>query len=132
MQTGTGLNPGIKGNAQAKVHDGNTALAMGSGEIEVFATPAMVALMEEAAVQCVKGSLGEGETSVGVRMEISHIAATPVGMGVRAEAVLQRVDGRRLFFQVVAFDEKEKIGEGEHERFVVQRDRFLSKVQSKK
>ncbi len=119
------------GKAEKRVDAGNTAVAMGSGEIPVFATPAMVALMEEAAVTCVKAQLGPDETSVGIRLEVAHTAATPVGMIVRAEAVLKEIDGRRLIFHVTAFDEREKIGEGRHERFVVKKERFLSKVQEK-
>jgi len=125
------LQIGATGKAEKKVDAGNTALTMGSGEIEVFATPAMVALMEEAAVKCVKALLGPEETSVGIRMDISHSAATPLGMAVRAEAVLQQVEGRKLTFQVTAFDSREKIGEGQHERFVVNKERFLSKVREK-
>lgn len=131
MSDGASLAPGIKGTAETSVTALNTAVTMGSGEVEVFATPALVALMEAAAVQCVRGHLGPGETSVGTRLEISHMAATPRDMAVRAEAVLHAVEGRRLIFQVAAFDEREKIGEGRHERVVVQRDRFVTKVQAK-
>ncbi len=125
--------PGIgsMGRAEVKVHEGNTAINMGSGEIKVFATPAMVALMEQAAVRCVKDRLEPDETSVGIRMEVSHTAATPMGMTVRAEAVLKEMEGRRLTFHVIAFDEREKIGEGRHERFVVKSERFVSKVREK-
>ncbi|GLI34595.1 thioesterase family protein [Desulforhabdus amnigena] len=132
MTSQANLEPGMKGTSSGMVDAHNTAIAMGSGEVEVFATPAVVALMEAAAVQCLKGRLAAGETSVGVRMELSHIAATPVGMQVRAEASLEKIDGRRLFFRVTAYDEVEKIGEGEHERFIVQKDRFFSRVLGKK
>lgn len=128
MQDEKKLQPGITGTSRTSVHKGNTAIHMGSGELEVFATPAMTALMEEAAVGCVKAYLGPGETSVGVRLDISHIAATPVGMDVRAEATLEAVEGRKLLFRVEAFDETEKIGEGKHERVVVDRGRFLSRL----
>jgi len=131
MSSETRLEPGARAAAETEVNSGNTAATMGSGEIEVFATPAMVALMEAAAVRCVRQGLSPEETSVGTRMEVSHVAATPLGMRVRAEAVLQKVEGRRLFFQVTAFDEKEKIGEGAHERFIVQREKFLGKVRDK-
>ena len=126
------LEPGLRGVSQAVVGDHNTAATLGSGEIDVFATPAMVALMESAAVLALQGCLQLGETSVGVRLEISHVAATPVGMGVRAEAVLDRMDGRRLFFRVSAFDDREMIGEGQHERVVVQREKFLGRTEAKK
>lgn len=132
MSDKKGLEPGAKGVFEGTVTDDNTAVSMASGEIEVFATPAMVALMEAAAVQSLKGRLSEEETSVGTRLDISHLAATPKSMHVRAEATLEKIDGRRLFFKLLAFDEKEKIGEGNHERVVIQRERFLNKVLSKK
>ncbi|MFP5211960.1 MAG: thioesterase family protein [Acidobacteriota bacterium] len=125
------LEPGITGVAQSIVTESNTAVAMGSGEVEVFATPAVVALMEAAAVACLKGRLAPGETSVGTRMDMAHVAATPVGMGVRAEAELESVDGRKLVFHVCAYDEKERISEGLHERFVIQTEKFMSKVRAK-
>jgi len=125
------LQPGIKGTSRTSVDAGITALSMGSGEIEVLATPAMAALMEAAAVNCVKPYLPSNETSVGVHIETSHIAATPPGMGVRAEATLEGVEGRRLFFRVEAYDDREKIGEGRHERVIVDREKFLGKVNKK-
>jgi len=125
------LKAGMTGQAETIVQQSNMAVAMGSGEVEVFATPAMVALMEAAAVACVKPALASADTTVGVSIQTSHIAATPPGMKVKAEATLEMVDGRRLRFKVVAFDEKEKIGEGVHERVVVGRDRFLEKVRAK-
>ena len=131
MSDSAPLAPGLKGTAETSVTALNTAVALGSGEVEVFATPALVALMEAAAVQCVRGHLAPGETSVGTRLEISHMAATPRDMAVRAEAVLDAVEGRRLIFLVAAYDEREKIGEGRHERVVVQRDRFVAKIQAK-
>ena len=125
------LAPGAKGTAQAVVDSSNVASTMGSGEIEVFATPAMIALMEAAAVAALKEHLEEGETSVGIRLEVSHTAATPVGMDVRAEAEVTEIDGRRIIFQVAAFDAKEKIGDGRHERFIVKTGKFMEKVRGK-
>ncbi len=127
-----GLRTGIKGVALSKVTSEKTAINMKSGEVPVFATPAMVALMEEAAVQCVKNFLPENQTSVGIYLEIKHLAATPENMEVRAEAVLEKIDGKKLTFKVTAFDEKEKIGEGIHERFIVNKDKFLKKTESKR
>ena len=125
------LKPGLTGAAHTQVTGSNVAKEMGSGDVEVFATPAMVALMEGAAIESIKPCLKAGETSVGVRIDVSHLAATPIAMKIRAEATLEKVDGRRLFFHVAAYDDKEKIGEGNHERVIVQRDRFLAKAQAK-
>lgn len=109
----------------------NTAQAMGSGLVPVYATPALVALLEEAAVNALKPLLEAGKTSVGTRIEVSHLAATPIGMIVRAQATLSVVDGRRLVFDVVAHDEVERIAEGIHERVLVDGQRFLARVQEK-
>jgi fluoroacetyl-CoA thioesterase len=123
-----GPSIGLRGLATVRVTEGRTAQALGSGDLAVFATPAMVALMEAAAVQALSGSLAEGETTVGSRIEVSHLAATPVGMDVRAEAELTAVEGRKLIFTIVAHDERQKIGEGLHQRMIVARDRFLAKL----
>src|SRR5512137_961146 len=119
---------GVRGGATVKVTAENTALALGSGDVPVFATPALVALVEKAAVAAVAGSLDPGETTVGTWLEIAHLAATPVGAAVRAEAELVAVEGRKLTFAVVAHDGRQKIGEGRHQRMRVARDRFLSKL----
>lgn len=108
-----------------------TAEAFGSGLVPVYATPAMVGLMEQAAVDALCGRLASDETTVGIHLDIAHLAATPLGDTVRAEAVLVSVEGRRLAFTVVAFDSREKIGEGRHERMVVSRQRFLERIQNK-
>lgn len=118
----------MKYQSRVVVSECNTALKLGSGDMEVFATPAMIALMENAAMQAVAGSLPEGSTTVGTMMRSSHIKATAVGATVTAEAELIAVDGRRLTFAVKAWDEQGVIGEGEHERFVVDREWFLSKL----
>jgi fluoroacetyl-CoA thioesterase len=119
---------GARGVATAKVTAENTALALGSGDVPVFGTPALVALMEQAAVLALAGGLEPGETTVGTRLEIAHLAATPVGAAVRAEAELVAVEGRKLTFAVAAFDDRQKIGEGRHQRMRVARDRFLGKL----
>ena len=121
---------GSKGRAEKVVNSTNTAETMGSGTLAVFATPALVAMMEEAAVNAVK--LDESQTSVGISLDIKHIAATPVGMKVWAEAELIEVDKRRLVFKVEAFDEKEMIGSGIHERFIVDSAKFMAKAEAKK
>lgn len=119
---------GLKYESQTVVSSGNTALTLGSGDMAVFATPAMVALMENAAMLAVKDSLPEGSTTVGVEMQTSHVKASALGAKVTASATLVEVDGRRLTFDVKAWDEKGVIGEGRHVRFVVDRERFLSKL----
>jgi len=126
------LKVGLKATTETVVTKNNTAISMKSGDVEVFATPAMVALMEEAAVACVSSALPKDQTSVGTYLEVKHLAATPVGMKVKAEATLEQIDGKRLVFSVVAFDEKDKIGEGKHKRFIVSRSKFLEKVASKR
>lgn len=125
------LQVGIRGYSSGVVTPLNTALAMGSGDLEVYATPAMVALMEAAAVESLKGCLPPDKTSVGVKMNVSHLSATPLDASVRAEAILVRVEGRRLFFEVAAEDSDGKIGEGAHERVIVDIKKFMSRVLEK-
>ena len=122
---------GLKGLAETLVTEENTAAAMGSGLLPVFATPAMLALMEQAAASSVQPFLREGEGTVGTRLEVSHLAATPVGLTVRAESELEQVDRRRLVFTVRAWAGEELIGEGRHERFIIQNQRFLEKALAK-
>lgn len=122
---------GSKGYKETIVNKENTAAAFGSGAVEVFATPAMIALMEAAALEAIAPFLDEGQTSVGTGISSSHLAASPLGMKVWATAEVLELDRRRVVFSVRAFDEKEMIGEGEHERFIVQEEKFLSKALSK-
>ena len=126
------LTKGIQGKAETIVNEHNTAKAMGSGTLEVFATPAMVALMESAAYQSVISALEPGMGTVGTLMEIKHISATPLGMRVTAESELVEVDGRRLVFSVQASDESGLIGTGTHERFIVKDEKFMAKAESKR
>ena len=126
-----GASVGLRGESTVVVTEERTAQALGSGDLAVFGTPAMVALMEAAAVQALAGALAEGETTVGTGIEVSHLAATPVGKEVRAEAFLIGVEGRKLTFSVSAHDDRQKIGEGTHRRAIVTRDRFLAKVGEK-
>lgn len=125
------LKAGIIKEITEKVTDKNTAKTMKSGELNVYATPAMIALMEQAAYTSVADELEEGQGSVGTLMNVKHISATPVGMEVIAKSELVEIDGRRLVFQVEAFDERGKIGEGEHERFIVDNVKFQQKADSK-
>lgn len=125
------LTVGLKGRAETVVTEGNTAAAVGSGSLNVFATPMMAALMEAAAVDALAGHLEEGQSSVGTRMDLSHDSATPVGMRVRAEAELTAIEGRALTFTVTAFDEAGPIGEGTHVRFLIQVEKFMAKANGK-
>lgn len=123
---------GVSGHADAQVDNLNTAVAVGSGALPVFASPSMIALMEQAACTAIGPHLPLGTTTVGTGIAVKHLAATPLGHHIQATATLQSVDGQRLTFSVAAYDEKEKIGEGTHERFVVHAERFLQKISQKK
>lgn len=125
------LREGIEGQGETTVTSENTAKTVGSGELEVFATPAMIALMEETAYKSVAGELDAGMGSVGTCMNVKHVSATPVGMKVTCRTELREVDGRRLVFHVEARDEAGLIGEGIHERFIVQNDKFQKKADAK-
>ncbi|MBQ2374377.1 MAG: thioesterase family protein [Alistipes sp.] len=122
------IEVGLKYQSRVVVSEDNTAQTLGSGDMPVFATPAMIALMENAAMNAVASALAEGSTTVGTMMKSSHIKASTLGATITAEAELVAVDGRRLTFVVKAWDDKGVIGEGEHERFIVDRERFLSKL----
>ena len=123
---------GLKYVARTTVGADNTALAMGSGDMEVFATPAMVALMEEAAWKCVAPELEPGMGTVGTLMNVQHTSATPLSMHVTAECELTEVDNRRLVFTVKAFDEAGPIGSGTHERFIVKDEKFVAKANARR
>ena len=122
------MEKGLTYTSVLKAEKQHTALEMGSGDMHVLATPTMVALMENAAMNAVAEHLDAGATTVGTMMKSSHIKASAVGATITAEAELVAVEGRRLSFVVKAWDEKGTIGEGEHERFIVDRERFLSKL----
>ncbi len=125
------METGIKGYAETTVTEANSAKTMGSGALDVFATPAMVALMEKAAWTSVQPYLEEGQGSVGISMNITHDAPTPLGMKVRCESELTAVDGRKLTLKVEVFDEKGSIGKGVHERFIIESEKFQSKANKK-
>lgn len=125
------LTKGIVGTKELTVTKDKTAAAVGSGLLDVFATPQMIALMEATASESVAPYLDEGSTSVGTLVNVSHVAATPVGMKVRCESELTEVDGRKLTFTVKAFDECGLIGAGTHERFVVFSEKFMAKTNAK-
>ena len=125
------LNPGLKAATEIVVGTRDTAPHIGSGKIKVLATPIMVMMMEEAALNAVEGLLPQGHQTVGTRLDITHTAATPVGMRVTATAELTKVEGRKLTFHVSARDEKETIGTGTHERIIVNVARFDQRAQDK-
>ena len=125
------VSVGMKARVEAVVTQENTAVTAGSGTLPVFATPFMCALMEKAAWMAIAPGLNEGDSSVGTKLNISHLSATPVGLKVWAESEVTAVDGKRIEFKVSAGDEKGLIGEGSHERFVVTDERFLSKAAKK-
>ena len=125
------LKPGLEGHAEIVVGDQHTAPRIGSGRVRVLATPVMINLMEAAALDAVENLSPAGHQSLGTRLDVRHIAATPVGMRVRATAKLLAVDGRTLEFRVEAHDEKDLIGDGGHTRLVVNVARFDQRVQAK-
>ncbi len=122
------LVPGLTGEATTTVTHENTAASVGAGGVEVFGTPMMIALMENAAWRAVVDNLDEGDVTVGTVVHVRHLAATPVGQQVRATAELIEIEGRRLVFNVEAYDENRKIGEGQHERFIVNLERFIQRI----
>lgn len=122
------LKEGLTHTSRVKVVLENCAVTLGSGDMEVFATPAMVALMENAAMNAVAGALPEGSTTVGSEMNTTHIKPSGIGTEVSATAVLTSVEGRKLTFKVSAADQVGAIGEGVHVRYVVDREKFMSKV----
>lgn len=122
---------GLKGETRAVVTPDITARAMRSGYLDVLATPMLIALMEEASLLAVAPHLEEGMDTVGTRVDIAHLAATPLGMSIRVESELIEIDRRRLVFSVKAYDERELIGEGTHERFIINVDKFLAKCEAK-
>lgn len=122
------IEKGLTHTSVAKVSANNTAIALGSGDMPVFATPAMMALMENAAMLAVASELPEGSTTVGGHIESSHLKPSPIGAEVAATATLERVEGRKLYFNIVAHQGETVIGEGKHLRFIVDRERFMAKV----
>jgi predicted thioesterase len=126
------LHVGLNSKIETIVKEKDTAANFGSGGVEVFATPMMIGLMENAALSAVDLHLPKGYATVGTHLDVKHLAATPVGVKVYATAELVDIDGKRLVFKVEAYDEKEKIGEGMHERYIINLDKFLQKAAEKK
>lgn len=126
------LETGIRGMSSQLVTEANTAKTMGSGTLDVFATPALVALAEKTCWQSIAPALEEGCGSVGTKLELEHTAPTPVGMTVTCESELIAVEGRKLTFRVELHDEKGTVGHGTHERFVINNEKFAAKAESKR
>lgn len=125
------LKAGIKGEARDVVTDQNTAVAYGNRVVNVYASPAMIGLMEKASLESVLPYLEEGMITVGTRFEVQHLAATPVGMNVVVRSTLVEIEGKRLLFTFEAWDDAEQIGKGTHERFIVKLDSFLKRTAGK-
>ena len=125
------ITVGLKGAVSTVVEREDTALEVGSGSLLVYATPCMVALMEGAACEAIEDCLSDNKTSVGTELNIKHLSATPVGLEVHAEAEVTAVEGNTITFQVAAYDESGKIGEGTHKRVIVTTQKFLDKVYDK-
>ena len=125
------LTPGLSAELTITVTEADTAARWGSGTVPVYSTPALVGLMEMTAVKALEPVMEAGQTTVGGHIDVRHLAATPVGMTVRARAELTAIEGRKLVFQIEAWDEVEKIGEALHERFVIDTAKFLARSQAK-
>jgi fluoroacetyl-CoA thioesterase len=125
------LRVGLIGEANIIADDSQSALTLGSGSLSVFATPAMLALMENAAVRALEPVLDDGYSSVGIEVNIRHISATPLGETITAVAEVTRVEDRRVTFEIRAWDDREMIGEGTHVRFIIHVDRFLERLQDR-
>ncbi len=125
------LEIGIKGKAETVVTIDNTAKAFTSGALDVFATPAMISLMEETCWKMIQPELEEGSGSVGTKVDVSHTAPSAIGMTVKCEATLTEIDGRKLTFEVVCSDENGVVGMGTHERFIINNEKFMAKAQGR-
>jgi len=126
------FNIDLKFTTELTVGSSDTANYYGSGNLDVYATPAMTALMENAAMNCVKQDLPDGFTTVGIEISVKHMRATPIGVKVRAEALLEKVEGKKLFFKLEAYDDLGKIGEGIHIRYIVNSEEFIKKITPQK
>jgi len=126
------LEIGKTATVKTTVNNTNTAETVGSGNLEVFSTPMMIALMEKAACEVLADSLEAGHTAVGTQVNITHIAASPVGMGITATATIESISGREIKFAVVAHDDAGEIGNGTHTRFIVDEARFMDKTNMRK
>jgi predicted thioesterase len=128
---GVKVDIGRSYQSQTRVEEWMTAEKAGNKGVDVLSTPMLLQLIEDAAIQCLAPMLGPDEISLGTQIELSHVAPTPVGFIVRTEVEIIGVDGRRVNFAVTAFDEREKIAEGTHERYVIERPRFIANLEEK-
>ena len=119
------MEAGIRNQREAVVTEAVTAERVGSGMLPVYATPCMIALMEQTCAESVQPFVGEGEGTVGTSIDIKHVKATPVGMKVRCESILKEVNGKKLVFEVQVYDEKGLIGTGTHKRAVIDNQKFM-------
>lgn len=125
------LKVGMKAVVEHVVGEKDTAASFGSGGVLVYATPMMIGLMENASLKAVDPHLPEGYATVGIHLDVKHMAATPVGMKVRAEAELIEIEGKKLKFKIEAYDEKDKIGEGFHSRYIINKEKFIRATEEK-
>ncbi len=123
-----GLREDMEAIVEKVVTEDDTAAKFGSGNISVYATPMMIGLMENSALKAVDDKLGEGYATVGIHVDVKHLAATPVGMKVTAKSRLVKIDGKKLYFKVEAYDQEKKIGEGTHTRYIINIDNFMKKL----
>ena len=128
---GGGNVEGLQKELEYIVTNNDTAKTVGSGTLEVLATPRLIALLENIAMSLVEDKLEDGKTTVGTKVDVSHIAATPVGMKIKVIAKVLKVDGRRILFNISAYDQKEKILEGTHERYIITVEKFVERVYNK-
>jgi len=126
------MTPGLTGKAEMVVAEEDLVSRLGSMALDVLSTPRLIQLLEEASINAVAGYLSPDQLTLGAEMRIKHLSATPLGMKVRAYAILKKVNGNRLLFWVDAQDEVEKVAEGEHERVLTSKERFSQKVQKKR
>ena len=124
--------PGLAGKSEMIVKEEDLVRQLGDVPVDVLSTPRLVQLLEAAAINAIQDFIPTNQVSLGTEVKIKHLSATPLGMKVTANALLKRIDKNRLFFLVDAFDEKEKVAEGEHERVLVSKDQFLQKVERKR
>ena len=125
------LKIGLRNEIESQSTKETTALELKSGTLKVLATPAMICLMEQAAAELVEKNLSENLTSVGISINIAHKSPTPIGLKIRAEAEITKIEGKKIYFAVKAYDEVNEIGSGTHERYIVEKEKFQSKADSK-